>query len=49
MIGDRPLDVEAGNNAGMKGCLWDADGFFPNCKADYKVRDLGELETIFLQ
>lgn len=48
MIGDRPIDVEAGNNAGMKGCLWDEDDFFPDCVADYKVRSLAELETIFL-
>ena len=49
MIGDRPIDVEAGNNAGMRGCLWDADNLFRDRKADYKIHDLAELETIFLQ
>ena len=48
MIGDRPIDVQAASNAGVQGCLWDADNFFPNCVTDYKIRDLAELEQIFL-
>ena len=29
MIGDRDIDVIAGHNAGMKGILFDPDGYFP--------------------
>ncbi len=46
MIGDRPIDAHAGMNAGMKGCLWDAEGLFPDAKVDYYIKALSEVTTI---
>ncbi len=46
MIGDRPIDAHAGMNAGMKGCLWDAEDLFPDAKVDYYVKELSEIKTI---
>lgn len=46
MIGDRPIDSLAGRNAGMKGCLWDAEGLFSSDTADYYIKDLSEVATI---
>jgi len=46
MIGDRPIDAHAGMNAGMFGCLWDADGLFIDAKVDYYVKELCEIATI---
>ena len=43
MIGDRPIDVQAGANAGMQSCLFDSDGFFPNTPATYHVSGLAEI------
>ena len=46
MIGDRPIDANAGMNAGMKGCLWDARELYPEAKADYVVRSLSEVKGL---
>ena len=46
MIGDRPIDARAGQNAGMHGCLWDADGLFSSEGIDYYVKDLSEVSRI---
>ncbi len=46
MIGDRPIDAHAGMNAGMKGCLWDADDLFPDAHVDYYIKDLREVRRI---
>ena len=43
MIGDRDIDTKAGNNAGIKGCLWDACGGYPDYQTDYKIKTLEEL------
>ena len=43
MIGDRPIDVGAGANAGMQGCLFDPDGFYPNTPANYHVDELKDI------
>ena len=43
MVGDRPVDVEAGENAGMKSCFYDPDGYYPNTPATYHVDDLIEI------
>ena len=29
MVGDRPIDLDAGINAGMQSILFDEDGFYP--------------------
>ena len=44
MIGDRPIDAQAGMNAGMHGCLWDSYGFFEDEHVDYKVKRLSEIK-----
>ena len=46
MIGDRPIDALAGQNAGMYGCLWDADGLFSPEGIDYYIKDLFEVSEI---
>jgi len=46
MIGDRDLDTESGNNAGMKSCLYDFEGFYPDTYADYKINSIAELKDI---
>lgn len=46
MIGDRPLDVEAGINAGMLGCLMDTDGRFDGYGCPLRARGAGELPEL---
>lgn len=45
MIGDRDIDVHAGQNAGMHGCLFDPDGFYDPAEvgAEINVTSLDEL------
>ena len=45
MIGDRPIDAQAGMNAGMPGCLWDAGVLFPDAKVDIVVKDLADVKN----
>ena len=45
MIGDRPIDVQAGENAGALGCLYDPEGWFPEavglvCREAEKLPEL---------
>ena len=47
MVGDREIDVRAGENAGMAGCLFDSEGFYPDCKVEYSVKSLDEIRKIF--
>jgi len=49
MIGDRDIDALAGHNAGMKGILFDPDGYFPQFKPELTVRSMKELADILLQ
>lgn len=46
MIGDRGIDVDAGRNAGVKGVLFDPDGFCGDVDADYKVEHLFDIKNI---
>lgn len=43
MVGDRPIDVEAGANAGMQSCFFDPDGFYPNTPATYRIDGLADI------
>lgn len=46
IIGDRDIDVEAGHNAGIRGCLIDPGHYYPDFKAEYRIDDLAELRGI---
>ncbi len=46
MIGDRPLDALAGQNAGMHGCLWDNSGLFSPDGVEFYTKDLLEVKQI---
>jgi phosphoglycolate phosphatase-like HAD superfamily hydrolase len=43
MIGDRPLDTQAGHNAGMLACLLDEEGRFPREACDVRTASAGTL------
>lgn len=43
MIGDRALDVQSGQNAGMAGCFFALDGGTPNPGANHVVYTLAQL------
>lgn len=49
MIGDRPIDVEAGRNAGMEGVLFDPDGFYGDYPVERRFAELTELARDFLK
>ena len=46
MIGDRPLDVQAGQNAGMLSCLLDPEDRFPGTPCELRVRRAEELTAL---
>lgn len=46
MVGDRPIDAEAGVNAGMRGCLWDLYGIFADRSPDLYVRHLEDVKNL---
>ena len=48
MIGDRDIDVQAGLNAGMCGCLFDPDGFYASFDAPYRVRSFRMFRERFV-
>ncbi|WP_225352803.1 hypothetical protein [Lentilactobacillus parafarraginis] len=44
MIGDRKLDVQAGNNANVASCLFDPDGIIVETgHPDIKVTEISDL------
>lgn len=47
MIGDRPLDTEAGLAAGMRSVLLDPEDRFPRGACDLRVRSAAELAACF--
>lgn len=49
MIGDRPIDVEAGQNAGMEGILFDPEGFYEAYPVKRRFDDLAALTRAFLE
>ena len=46
MVGDRPIDVQAGANANMQTCFFDPDGFFPDTPATYHVDRLYDIQKL---
>lgn len=46
MIGDRPIDTAAGENAGMHSCLFDTDGFYPDTPSTYRIDTLFDLKKL---
>lgn len=46
MIGDRPLDVQCGRNAGVIGCLIDADGRFASCETELRTDTAENLASL---
>ena len=49
MVGDRDIDILAGHNAGVVGCLFDPDNFFPHCKVEFRVKSMREFMTIVMK
>lgn len=47
MIGDRRLDIEAGNNANIQTVFFDLDHFNQDIKATYFINNLKEMVQIF--
>ena len=48
MVGDRGIDIEAGHNAGMRGVLFDPDGFYPGVRAELRAASMAELPRLLL-
>ena len=48
MVGDRDIDIEAGHNAGMRGVLFDPDGFYPNVQTELYARSMAELTRLLI-
>ena len=48
MIGDRPLDTEAGMNAGVLSVLLDMEGRFPDGRCSLRIADAKELPDFIL-
>ena len=46
MIGDRDLDIEVAHAAGIWACLIDPEGYYPNLRAEYRIKELSELKKI---
>lgn len=46
MIGDRDIDVLAGENAGMAGCLFDEGDYFRDFTCEYRIDHLLDLKKI---
>ena len=49
MVGDRPLDVEAGERAGMRGILLDREHLFPAGTGRVCVYSGGELKALLMK
>lgn len=43
MVGDRPLDMEAGSRAGIRTMFFDPDGFFPDYPCTVHVEGMREI------
>lgn len=43
MMGDRDIDIEAGHNAGIDGCLFDPDHFYDAYQTEHRVSTVEEM------
>jgi phosphoglycolate phosphatase-like HAD superfamily hydrolase len=43
MIGDRPMDIGAGHNAGIHACLFDIEELFPETEAEHHIEKLTDI------
>lgn len=48
MVGDRDIDIQAGHNAGIRGILFDPDGFYPDLRAELRVKSMAELSRLLV-
>jgi len=49
MVGDREIDIFAGHNANVCGCLFDPDNFFPELDVEFRVKSMKEFEEVLLK
>ncbi|HIU19433.1 MAG TPA: HAD-IA family hydrolase [Candidatus Limiplasma stercoravium] len=47
MVGDRDIDILAGQNAGMHTILFDPDGFYQKLSADVRLTSMTQLKALF--
>ncbi len=47
MVGDRDIDIDVGHNAGLRGCLFDTGHYYPDCRAEYRVGNLADIQKLF--
>lgn len=48
MIGDRDIDIMAGWNAGISGCLFDPDDYYAHFQVEYRVKSMLEFADMLL-
>jgi phosphoglycolate phosphatase-like HAD superfamily hydrolase len=46
MMGDRDIDIQSAWNAGIKGCLFDPDNYYPHFKADFSIKSMSEITSL---
>lgn len=46
MVGDRDIDILAGRNAGISGCIFDEGGYYSDFRCRFRISRLSELKQI---
>lgn len=46
MVGDRDIDILAGRNAGISGCIFDEGGYYSDFRCEFRISRLSELKQI---
>lgn len=49
MVGDRDIDILAGANAGIAGCLFDPEEYYKDFQVMYRVKSMREFEALLLK